>query len=370
MIMFSAFLPNTTPILSNYVPFIDHPVFAFGFIIFLGSLALNYLQPRLWETRATDSADLIPPDVASGIRVCALATLVATITFATSKIATPTGLTPEVFYELVAWGGGHVLQVANVATMLAIWLFLIQRLQKRPVVSPSAASLLFGLLLAPHMLAPLLTLRGTTDSLYHYGSTQLMRWGIFPIASIILILCIRRLVEAMRNGRLPAKFWFDSRFIGFFLSASMTVIGFILGALIRGSNTMIPAHYHASIGAVTVAFMAMGYLLLQTFGKNLNSRGWQKIMPIQLALFGIGQLVFALGFAIGGTYGLSRKAYASEQHVASIGEHVGLAIMSIGGLVAMAGGILFLILTITAWFSRKPTFFSPDTGKITLQHTL
>ena len=56
----------------------------------------------------------------------------------------------------------------------------------------------------------------------------------------------------------------------------------------------------------------------------------------------IAASIFALGFALGGAYGLGRKAYAAEQHVRTTGEYVGLFIMGAGGLIAMAGGLWFL----------------------------
>ena len=111
---------------------------------------------------------------------------------------------------------------------------------------------------------------------------------------------------------------------------------------------MIPAHYHASIGAVTVAFMAITYLLLKPIGFPLPSERFQRLIPWQLALFGGGQVIFAIGFAFGGMHGLSRKAYGAEQTVRSAGELLGLGIMGAGGLIAVAGGLLFLLLAVWA----------------------
>ena len=81
---------------------------------------------------------------------------------------------------------------------------------------------------------------------------------------------------------------------------------------------------------------------------------------LQLLLFGGGQAVFGLGFALAGAYGLGRKQYGAEQHVRSLGEYFGLSVMGLGGFVAVAGGILFLAVMlrrIGAWrrdFSRVP----------------
>jgi hypothetical protein len=145
---------------------------------------------------------------------------------------------------------------------------------------------------------------------------------------------------------------------GFAASAALTLAGFFMGASIRNSNTMIPAHYHASIGAVTVAYMAITYLLMKPVGLPLPSIRLQKLVPLQLSLFGFGQVIFALGFALGGMHGLSRKAYAAEQHVRTMGEYAGLLIMGVGGIIAVAGGLLFLFLTAYAGQQRLTSNFS------------
>ena len=122
---------------------------------------------------------------------------------------------------------------------------------------------------------------------------------------------------------------------------------------------MIPAHYHASIGAVTVAFMAVTYLLLKPLGFPLPGVRLPRLIPWQLYFFGFGQVIFALGFGFGGLHGLSRKAYATEQHVRSLGELVGLGVMALGGLIAVVGGLLFLLLMVQAGRARLATGRSP-----------
>ena len=67
---------------------------------------------------------------------------------------------------------------------------------------------------------------------------------------------------------------------------------------------------------------------------------------LQLILFGTGQAVFGLGFAWAGAYGLGRKQYGAEQHVRTLGEYLGLSVMGIGGIVAVAGGIFFLTVMV------------------------
>ncbi|MBI2927921.1 MAG: hypothetical protein HYY24_19710 [Verrucomicrobia bacterium] len=481
-----ALFRGTTPVLANYVPVIDHPLFIAGLVLFFVGLLVCFGNGRLFRDEGVLPVDdragscevgpgsfRISPDAAAGLKTVALAYMLAMTTFVVSWVATPYSPELKAYYELVFWGGGHVLQVANVAAMLAVWLMLVSSLLRRPVVSARTAWLLFGLLLAPHLIAPLLTLQGTLASMYRIGFTRLMQFGIFPVVTIFLVICVRRLKRAFRDGTLGRDALRDPRFIGFCASALLTVAGFLVGASIRGTSTMIPAHYHASIGAVTVAFMAVSYVLLEPLGLRLhpalrgsrreeaqiapparnhvdcvrqmgaitvvreplphpgplplgeggrqsglaaiererldgNSRamlplpagegggegeriispsglqfppnsstssvpdrvaehstlqrsqslltsaatnGW--LVPLQLCLFGFGQFVFALGFGWAGLYGLGRKAYGAEQHVRTLGEYIGLGVMGVGGLIAIAGGLLYLALMIRA---ARPLF--------------
>jgi heme/copper-type cytochrome/quinol oxidase subunit 1 len=142
--------------------------------------------------------------------------------------------------------------------------------------------------------------------------------------------------------------------VGFLASAGLTLLGWILGALIRGSTTVIPAHYHASIGGVTVSFMALAYPLLEAVGVPAReSRFAERWAPRQPALFGIGQSVFAVGFALAGAHGMGRKLYGSEQHARTFGQTLGLGVMGLGGLIAISAGVLFLTIVVRAWLARE-----------------
>lgn len=97
--------------------------------------------------------------------------------------------------------------------------------------------------------------------------------------------------------------------------------------------------------------------------RDLPNDAWWRGARRQLALFGIGQTVFALGFAIGGAYGLGRKTYAAEQHARSGGEVTGLIVMGLGGLVAVVAGLWFLFLVLRElrgwWRSATPAASAP-----------
>jgi hypothetical protein len=346
---------GVTPILSNYVPVLDHPLFLIGVALFFCGTAAFMLSALL--APATESCPL-PADTATGLRASALVFCAAMATFVAAGSGLPRGLDASTYYEFLFWGGGHVLQVANIAAMLALWLFLLQRATARTVLPAKTAALLFGLLVLPHLGAPLLTARGTLDNLYHEGATQLMRWGIFPVVLVVLAWCWRH----VRETHATAGWRDDPRLVGLACSVGLTLLGFGLGASIRGVNTVVPGHYHASIGAVTVVFMAGAYEFSRIVAPAAAWRPAWRWAKLQLGLFGAGQAVFALGFALAGMFGAGRKTYGAEQHVRSAGELAGLGVMSLGGLVAVAGGLLFLVLMvrqIRAWRrTARPQIYS------------
>jgi cytochrome c oxidase subunit I len=194
--------------------------------------------------------------------------------------------------------------------------------------------------------APLLALQDTTGVFYRQAFTRLMQWGIFPPVLVALGLCAHALRTGVREGRRPFS---DPRTWGFLASVGLCLLGFVLGALIRGSNTLVPAHYHAAIGALTCAFMAATYALYPELRLQLRARFEQRTSRWQPVLFAAGQAVFAVGFGVAGAYGADRKAYGAEQLQRTLPESIGLAVMALGGLVASLAGLLFLWIVFTSW---------------------
>lgn len=345
----AAAVPGAEPVLSNYVPVVDHPVYLVGLGVFAAGVLLAVLDARLLPTNeAAEGFFPTPPAARVGIRAAALLLVVAAITFVGSILTTPRTLAAQSYYELVAWGGGHTLQTASVAGMLANWIILVSLGTGRSPVSRRAATILFALLTVPMLAGPLLATWGTTRPPYYDAFTTLMRWGIWPVVVAMLLLVARSLREARRDG-ISLR---DPHVAAFFASAALTVVGFLLGATIRGADTRVPAHYHASIGAVTVTCMALTWPLLERLGMGLAPGRLRSAMRWQPALFAAGQAVFAVGFGLAGLHGSGRKTYGAEQHVRGLGEWLGLSVMVVGGFVAVAAGVLFLFAVVRAWRAR------------------
>ncbi|MAG30831.1 MAG: hypothetical protein CL908_08080 [Deltaproteobacteria bacterium] len=272
MLLLAAGLPGAKPVLSNYIPMIDHWLFSAGLILFAVGVLSSFLGRRLFPTKdPRPSFFEIPPAAHVGIRATALGLLLAACTFAVSWWHITPGLSNETFYELLIWGGGHVLQLTCSVAMVTVWVILLNSALGRPPVSARAISMLLLAMMLPWTISPLLAMQGPSSGAYRTGFTDLMRWSIFPVVTIMLVLCTRALTRARREGRLDASSLRDPRISGFAVSAALTLFGFGLGAAIRGSNTMVPAHYHASIGGVTAAFMTLSYLMLAALGLSIES---------------------------------------------------------------------------------------------------
>ncbi len=350
MMLFAAGIPGSQPILSNYIPMIDHWLFGAGQILFAAGVLASFAGRQLLTKRAKRSGFLeIPGAAKMGLRSTLVVLVLAALTFAiTSQRITP-NLPLEAHYELLFWGGGHVLQLACSIAMISVWLILLESALGRSPISERSAAILFGAMLAPWLASPVLALLGTWSPGYRDGFTSLMRWAIFPVLSVFLIACLRLLREEHRAGRIGLASLADPRISGFLVSAMLTLLGFALGAAIRGSNTVVPAHYHASIGGITAAFMTVTYPMLRALGFSISTQKLRRAAAWQPASYGIGQAIFASGFALAGLYGMSRKAYGAEQGGRGLAESIGLGVMGVGGLIAVVGGLLFLGIVAAIW---------------------
>lgn len=348
--MLGAGVPGAQPLLANYVPTIDHWLFQAGQLVFAAGVLASLLGPHVLPWRASEAPRA--PAAAHGLRAAAAALLLAAVTFAVAAASQPAGLGAEARFERLVWGLGHVLQLACALAMVVVWLLLLESATGTPPVSARAAAVLFSASLAPWAIAPLLVAQGEGAGSVHAGFTLLMQLGIAPTVCIFLVLCAGALHRARREGRLGEQGLADPRVVGFAVSAALSLLGFGIGAAIRGSSTMVPAHYHASVGAVTVAFMTACFALLGVLAPSAP-RSLRRAAAWQPPLYGGGMLLFAAGFALAGAHGMGRKLYGAEQATRSFAESVGLVVMGAGGFVAVAGGVLFLILGAAAVWRRS-----------------
>jgi heme/copper-type cytochrome/quinol oxidase subunit 1 len=135
------------------------------------------------------------------------------------------------------------------------------------------------------------------------------------------------------------------------LAASLTLFaaGGVLAMAISGVNTIIPAHYHGSIVGVTLALMGLTYHLLPTLGLSLPAGRMARVQPW---IYGSGQLLHIGGLAVSGAMGIQRKTAGTAQGLDTFGAKAAMGVMGIGGLLAIVGGVLFVLVVIQAFTAR------------------
>jgi len=72
----------------------------------------------------------------------------------------------------------------------------------------------------------------------------------------------------------------------------------------------------------------------------------------QLWLYAGGQALHVFGLMWSGGYGVQRKVAGAAQQLHSTQEIVAMGVMGLGGLIAVIGGTLFLVLAIGAVLRR------------------
>jgi heme/copper-type cytochrome/quinol oxidase subunit 1 len=117
-------------------------------------------------------------------------------------------------------------------------------------------------------------------------------------------------------------------------------VGGAIALMINGVNVTIPAHYHGSIIGITVALMGLSYYVLeQKYHCLINHR----VAKWQIYLYSFGQLMHITGLAWSGGYGVLRK---SPGGMLSVKAKISMGLMGAGGLIAIIGGLLFVVICI------------------------
>jgi heme/copper-type cytochrome/quinol oxidase subunit 1 len=91
--------------------------------------------------------------------------------------------------------------------------------------------------------------------------------------------------------------------------------------------------------------MGLVYYLLPQLGYATPSGRLATWQPV---FYGTGQLMHIAGLVWSGGYGVQRKMTGAEQVLRTSGEIAGMGLMGLGGLIAIIGGLLFVVVVIRA----------------------
>ncbi|MBL8488062.1 MAG: cbb3-type cytochrome c oxidase subunit I [Rhodocyclaceae bacterium] len=336
-----------SPVTSNYLPVLDHPVFASGVTLFGAGLGL-----QAWRGWAAWRQGRGPSPLADGLGMAAGTALATLALLAASAVELRQAPAGPGFYEALFWGAGHAWQFTLALLMMTAWLWLAAG-ARHPFTDPRRARLLLAAGTLPLAAAPVLqALHPVMSGAYRSGFTDLMRYGLWPAPALLCAVLL-----AATAGRVNAG-W---RRTALRLSALLFAAGLALGAAIGGANTVVTAHYHGTIGAVTLALMGLSHGLLPVLGRPVPPAG---LVCRQLRLYGFGILLMMAGLAVAGFAGAPRKLPGNVG--LDLGpEFFARLVMGLGGTLATAGILMFVALMLrqAGPVARRPAPAWPLEGR-------
>ena len=338
IISLAPFLGDGHPLMNNYIPVLQMPIFFVG----LGIFALGFIILVLHNIVSYIISNNPKTAIEFGLFTALITAFIAVIAFIWSYLGIPENTEiSQYYYELLFWGGGHVLQFTHTQLMLVVWLWLAVVSGVLLSLSPRVTVILLFLGMSPTLLTPLIYLAYDVNSPDNLAAfTDLMKYGgglaALPLG-LIITLGIFKADKATPLHK-PER-------SALIFSILLFAVGGIIGFLIHGSNVTIPAHYHGSIVAITIAFMGITYHLMPKLGFREITSKWAAWQP---AIYGMGQLMHVLGLAWSGGYGVQRKTAGAAQGLEGIQQIAGMGLMGFGGMISIIGGIIFLVVVLMA----------------------
>lgn len=349
MMSLAPFSGGGEAIMANYIPVLNGPLFIAGLLVFAVGVVLLVLRSMLTVPRLRSSIDGTAA-LRFGLNACAVSAAVALIAFAWSYATVPGSLSGKAYYEVLFWGGGHALQFTWTLLMLIAWLWLASASGARVPLSPRIVLFMFALALASVFVTPYAYLAHDVGSVEH---RNLLTWAMRLGGGVSILPISLAIVLALRSSSNPPP---TARPLRAALMSSVLLFaaGGLIGIFINGSNVRIPAHYHGCIVGVTLALMGLVYHLLPQFGYRAPSARLATLQPI---LYGAGQMMHVVGLVWSGGYGVQRKVAGADQVLRTGAEIAGMGLMGLGGLIAVIGGVLFVVVVLSA--TRRPAAQPP-----------
>jgi len=361
------------PLFINYIPVLTHPLFYTGLLILAAGIAITLLNTFLTIGKAFKERTYSGPVplITFGMAMSGVAVAIAFICFGLSYYFQIFAPSRKVLldFETLFWGGGHILQFANTIAMVTVWLFSANLVFKKFPIKDRYAKALYLFYLLFVLPAPFLYfIYDTASQEYKDAFTSLMQYGLGPSTGIFAILLLILIMSSSGGNKLLSKIkglpWAEPAFSSLVISMAIFVFGGFISLMIYGSNTKIPSHYHGVIGGVTLSFMGLTNHMIYTLKRDIYSARMARIQPY---VYGIGQTLFVIGMFIAGSHGVQRKTFGAAQNLDDIAKIIGMSIVGIGGLIAITGGIIFVVNSILSLIGPERVFPVADPVKKSFQ---
>lgn len=331
---------------SNYIPVLYNAVFFLGLSLMAAGMLILSLE-RVWLARALHRVKGCSHHMDS--LVLALVILVALVAFYASGELLPAGYDHNARYEYLFWAGGHTLQFAFILMMVLAWGQLFQARYASKLLSCRLLAVVCGLVLVG-VAMPLYVfwLYPVDSDEFQSAFTKAMIefGGLAPMLALVVLFI--KMAQKSTYAALPTRK--DAALTALISSIVLFLAGGGLGLLITGQNVTIPAHYHGSIVGVTLALMGYAYVLMPQLGYSDVRQ--QKMAVWQPVIYGIGQLMHIGGLGYSGGYGVLRKTAVGNTEFAT-DIKIALGIMGLGGLLAIIGGLLFVVVMARASLRKR-----------------
>jgi cytochrome c oxidase subunit 1 len=344
IIIVCPFLGADDPLMNNYVPILQHPLFYAGLVLFATGILSHLVRTIIFRTKIRKTLSGTAA-LQAGIFISTLLTGLSFVAVLASWLGLPASMEGRIYFEFLFWGGGHIIQFSYTLLMMVAWVVLATASGCRYELTPRLTLVFLIFLALPVITVPFLFLAHDIMSAGHrIAFTELMKYG--GLSCLPLGLAV---AASLWKAEKPLG---ERRYLRAALVSSIGLfaVGGITGFMIAGLDIVIPAHYHGSTVAVTIAFMGLTYYLLPRLGfGDLPERmaTWQPY------LYGSGQLIHIIGLAWSGGYGVQRKTAGVAQGLEGFSQTAGMGLMGLGGLISVIGGLLFLIVAYKSMKVRR-----------------
>ena len=377
---------------TSYPPLQAHPLYYLGIILFaVGALVVTALFfATLVVAKRERTYEGSIPLVSFGALTAAIIAVITLVHGAVIYVPTLLwslgwmSVDPEV-YRMVWWGLGHSSQQVNVAAHVSVWYLMAALTVGGVVINEKISRTAFVLYIlfismasAHHLLVdpgmgPVWKVWNTSYAMYLAVLASMVHGFTVP-AGIEMGQRLRGYTRGTFEWLKKAP-WSDPGFSG--AALSVVIFGFLGGTtgvtigteqinIIAHNTLRVPGHFHTTVvGGTALAFMAVTYYVLPLiFRKRVAFWPLAKVQPY---LFAAGVVVLAMSMIFQGIFGVPRRhwdvSFANAPFPVEYHPVVQLfqATMGLGGLLAIVGGLAYILIAVTSVFFGRP-FRLSDAG--------
>ena len=373
----AVFRGGSSVMMTSYVPMMAEPSFYLGIILFaVGALIGCFVFfGTLVVARREKTYEGSIPLVTFGALTAAIIAVFTLLSGA--MIIVPAWLmslglmnVDPLIYRTVWWALGHSSQQINVAAHVSVWYLVAAiALGAKPMSErvSRTAFLLYILFLQLASAHHLLGDPGLSTAWKVVNTSYFMYLAV--LASMLHGLTVPGAMEVAQRQKgytkglfewLRKAPWGNPTFSGVFISIiGFGFLGGITGVMLGTEqlnmiihNTIyVPGHFHATVViGTTLTFMALTYYLIPVLFKREMIA--PKLAQWQPYLFGFSMYFFCLVMMGAGTLGVSRRHWDMAFQGAALAyewpgaAYLMMALVGIGGIAAIAGGAIYIYITV------------------------